>query len=208
MKSRLMLGLAAFAALAMTAAPSSAQHQRFTPEAQYTGGGAVVVKQNGRPPLADEGALVCRPNAFSGIGGGCVSFGAWPGASAVSVQDVVNGRSVPFQVCIDNNGDGACVSPDEGACADQIFFSHDDRGTNHNPLGPLPTGFASGCPGGAWHGYVVFICNGVHDAGGAHSHPATTGSILTLNTAGTGFGTFCGGPPQDPSNKRYVVLPA
>ena len=208
MKSRLLLALVAFTGVAMVASPSSAQHNRWTPEAVYSGGGTVVVKQNGQAPLADEGALVCRPNAWSGVGGGCVSFGQWIDKSSVGVYDTTFGTSVPFQVCIDNNGDGACVSPDKGACADQIFFSHDDRGNNFNPLGPLPTGFQSGCPGGAWHGYVVFVCNGVHDAGGGHSHPATTGSILTLNTPGTGFGTFCGGVPQDPSNKRYVVLPA
>lgn len=204
MKSRLLLGLTVFATCASLAAPSSAE--RWTPEAVYTGSGTVVVKQGQRPPLLDEGALVCRPGQGTGVGGGCVSFGHDPNASSVAVHDATAGPDVAFQVCIDNNGDGRCVSPDFSACADQIFFSHDDEGNFFNPLGTLPISHKAGCPGGVWDGYVVFLCTGVHDAAGAHSHPATTGSILTANTPGSGFGTFCGGTKSDPTNKAYVVI--
>lgn len=209
MKSRLLVVLTACAALASLATPGSAGPQ--VREAQYLGGGTVVVKEQGQSPAADEGVLVCSATGGMSVGGGCVSFGAFPQMSSVLVQDNVSGRDVAFQVCIDNNGDGACVSPDEGPCADQIFFSHSDEGIFFNPLGPLPTKPKDGCPGGVWNGYVVFLCNGVHGggasgAGGAdHSHPATSGSIIQLDTPGSGFGNFCGGSRQDPSNKRYVV---
>jgi len=210
-KSRLLIALTACAALASLATPGSAA-QRVR-EAQYIGGGTVVVKEQGQSPAADEGVLVCSATGGLSVGGGCVSFGAFPQSSSVLVQDNVSGNEVAFQVCIDNNGDGACISPDEGPCADEIFFSHDDEGVFFNPLGPLPTKAKAGCPGGVWDGYVVFLCNGVHADGGGtsggggsgHSHPATNGSIIQLDTPGSGFGTFCGGSRQDPSNKRYVV---
>lgn len=204
MRSRLALVLTALATCASLASPSSAA-QRWTPEAVYTGSGTVVVKRAGAPPIADEGALVCNASNATGIGGGCVSFGPGIDVGAVRVDDMTSGTEVAFQVCIDNNGDGRCVSPDSGSCADQIFFSHDDRGNFFNPLGPLPVQHKQGCPGGLWDGYIVFLCTGAHDAAGVHSHPATAGSI-TLAASGTGFGTFCGGPPSDPTNKPYVVV--
>lgn len=208
MSSRLLLAVASFATLAAFAAPGSAAATTAT----YVAGGTVVVKEGGKPPAADEGAVVCLAldvtGNNAGIGGGCVAFGAVPGASSVRVSDRLHGATVPFQVCIDNDGDGVCTSPDFGNCADEIFFSHDDNGVNHNPLGPLPTGFAAGCPGGAWNGYVVFLCNGVHTAGGAHAHPASVGTITTVSgVPGTGYGTFCGGAAENAqSNKPYTVL--
>lgn len=214
MKSRLTIvltGCVAALSLGLLATPGSAA--QGIREVQYTGGGTVVVKESGQAPLADEGVLVCSRTGGMGVGGGCVSFGTMLERSSVLVQDNAGGLEVAFQVCLDNNGDGACVSPDEGPCADQIFFSHDDRGDFFNPLGPLPISPKQGCPGGVWKGYVVFLCNGVHAGGNdgasgvsAHNHPATQGQIVQLDTPGSGFGTFCGGSTQDPSNKRYVVL--
>ena len=213
MKSRLLIvltGCAAAATLVSFMTPGSAA--QGIREVQYTGGGTVVLKQQGQSPAADEGVLVCSATGGMGVGGGCVSFGTIPQSSSVAVQDNVSGNEVAFQVCIDNNGDGRCVSPDEGPCADEIFFSHNDEGQFFNPLGPLPTRPKDGCPGGVWNGYVVFLCNGVHGGGAVsgtgspdHSHPATQGHIIQLDTPGSGFGNFCGGSRQDPSNKVYVV---
>ncbi len=180
----------------------------------YVTGGTAVAKQSGQPPAADSGALACNAADGSGVGGACVPFG--PGDS-VLVNDTANGTGVAFQVCLDNDGDGVCTSPDVSQpCPDQIFFSHDDAGNFFNPLGPLPPSFLPGCPGGAWPGYVVFICQGAHVAGAAspispiadasgHVHPATTGTA-SLTTGGTGFGTFCGGAKQAPSRKAYIVV--
>lgn len=204
MRSRLLVVLAALAAGVSLAAPGSAAPP-WTPEAQYTLAGTVVVKQANEAPIADEGVLVCRPGQGMGVGGGCISFGAGPGFDSVRVVDAQNDHQVAFQVCIDNNGDGVCVSPDNGPCADQVFFSHADDGAIFNPLGPLPTRHSQECPGGVWDGYVVFLCNGVHDAGRAHTHPATTGSIM-LSGDGSGFGNFCGGTPVEPTRKRYAVV--
>ena len=203
MNTRVLLAVASFATLASLAVPGTAAQS--APSATYLAGGTVVAKEQGRPPAADEGAVVCLPLDVTGnnlgAGGGCVAFG-----KSVRVTDVRYGTAVPFQVCVDNDGDGVCTSPDFGSCADQVFFSHDDNGANHNPLGPLPGGFAPGCPGGAWHGYVVYLCNGVHTAGGAHAHPATAGTIESLAVPGTGYGTFCGGVEKNQSNKPYVVV--
>jgi hypothetical protein len=196
----------ALAACASLAVPSSAA--RYVPVATYTGAGTVVVKQAGAAPAADEGALVCVPNQARGVGGGCISFGTGINTGGVQVDDAENGRTVAFQVCIDNNGDGRCVSPDPTPCGDQIFFSHDDAGNFFNPLGPLPIRHRDGCPGGRWDGYIVFVCTGAHTVDGtAHNHGATTGTISAVPT-GTGFGTFCGGTPAQPTNKPYVVVDA
>ena len=203
MRSRLLLIVATVATGASLALPSSAAQGRYS--AEYTGSGTFVVKQGGQPPLVDDGVLLCSPAQGTGVGGGCVEFGPGPDIASVGVTDGTQGQHVAFQVCIDNDHSGTCVSPDNGPCADQIFFSHADDGNIFNPLGPLPVKHKDGCPGGVWDGYVVFLCTGVHDSGGAHSHPATKGTITTLNMPGTGFGNFCGGTPQDPSNKRYVV---
>lgn len=205
MRSRLVLMLTAAASVVSLVSPGHAAQgvERTT----YTGGGALVAKQSGQAPVADTGLLTCSASTGQGIGGGCVSFGSDPLAPAsVQVLDAVTADHVAFQVCLDNNGDGACVSPDRGPCADQIFFSHNDEGLFFNPLGPLPSTFKAGCPGGPWRGYVVFLCTGAHEAGGgSHAHPATEGSITVLPVPGSGFGNFCGGSTQDPSNKRYIV---
>lgn len=171
---------------------------------QYVGGGAVVAKSAGEPAVVDDGAVVCSASTPS-IGGGCLPF-----SGAVSVQDAVLGSAVAFQVCIDNNGDGICGGGDASggsACSDEQFFSHDDKGRFFNPLGPLPTTFARGCEGGAHAGYVVFICDAVHNADGAHLHKPTTGTITGVGE-GSGFGDFCAPHPgQAGPGKRYVVSP-
>ena len=204
MKSRLLVVLAAVAVAVPLATPSSANRGG---RASYDGAGTVVVKDAGKPATLDEGVTVCRTGAPEGFGGACLPFA--PAPAQVHVLDDAFGEDVPFQVCIDNNGDGLCVSPDKGPCADGIFFSHDDEGIHHNPVGPLPGGFTPGCPGGPWKGYVVFLCNGVahNTGGGSHSHPATSGTITSSSGLGEGVGNFCGGSTQDPSNKQYVLVP-
>ncbi len=204
---RTIMAVAAFATLASFVGPSHAASE--VRQASYTASGTVVVKNAGEPAAVDDGVLTCNGVTGVGIGGGCVSFSPQPDP-AVGVTDDVSGTQVAFQVCLDNNGDSACVSPDFGPCADEIFFSHDDGGRFFNPLGPLPPNFKAGCPGGPWPGYVVFLCTAVHvaangsTAGSPHTHPATEGTIVTTTT-GTGFGNFCGGSPQNASNKRYLV---
>ena len=205
MRSRLVLMLTAAASVVSLVVPSHAG-QGGVRETAYTGGGAAVVKQTGQAPIADTGLLTCSATTGEGIGGGCVSFGFDPFNTSVQVLDAVNADHVAFQVCIDNDGNGICRSPDNGPCADQIFFSHNDEGQFFNPLGPLPIKFKDGCPGGPWRGYVVFLCTGAHEAGGSsHAHPATKGNITVAPVPGTGFGNFCGGTTQDPSNKTYLV---
>ncbi len=179
--------------------------------ADYVAGGTAVAKTAGQPPLVDSGVLQCSASTGDGVGGACLPFGALA-LDAVLVKDAVAGRQVAFQVCIDNDGDSVCTSPGIGKpCDDLVVFSHDDAGNFFNPLGPLPPGFAPGCPGGPFPGYVVFLCEGVHaSAEGTndltpHAHPATTGTA-TLASGGTGFGDFCGGVRQNPSRKNYVVV--
>lgn len=180
--------------------------------ATYLGAGTVVYKQSGEQPAADEGVVLCSPHMGIGVGGGCIPFSRMQ--PFVLVQDVVMGTEVAFQVCIDNNGDGFCssaVPTDPNAdkrCIDWLFFSHHDDGAFHNPLGPLPTDRA-GCPGAegrGFDGWVVFLCQGVHEPQGAtpHSHEATTGMIRPSPT-GSGFGNFCG-EIREPIIKRYVPL--
>jgi hypothetical protein len=170
----------------------------------YVGGGAAVVKSAGEPAVVDDGVVVCNPDGAPSIGGGCLPFGG-----SVQVTDAVLGNAVAFQVCIDNNGDGICGGGDAAggtACADDLFFSHDDKGRFFNPLGPLPTTFARGCSGGAHSGYVIFLCDAVHNAEGGHAHKPTTGSITTTSAPGTGFGDFCAPHPGQPGpGKRYSV---
>lgn len=180
----------------------------------YTGGGTFVVKtQFGT--LLDNGGVVCHGTSGDGIGGGCLPFPAGgvsddgtPRGGFVQVLDDSAGREVAFQVCLDNNGDGVCGGPASalqldagiptsglgGRCPDQIFFSHDDEGKFHNPLGPLPTSLLEGCAeNGGFQGYVVLLCQGAHEVGGAaHTHEVSSGSI-SLAREGSGYGTFCGG---------------
>ena len=179
----------------------------------YTGGGTFVVKtQFGT--LLDNGGVVCQGTNGDGIGGGCLEFPDVPtsddgtlGGGFVQVADDSAGREVAFQVCIDNNGDGVCGGPQNAVaidspsgglggarCPDQIFFSHDDEGKFFNPLGPLPTSLLRGCEqNGGFNGYVVLLCQGAHEVGGAsHTHAVSSGSI-SLARDGSGYGTFCGG---------------
>jgi hypothetical protein len=170
--------------------------------ARYMSGGTAVARNDGQPAV-DDGSVVCNNGDNVGVGGFCTSFG---GGDAMAVFDAAAGTDVAFQVCVDNSGDGVCTSPDNSwNCPDQVFFSHDDAGNFYNPLGPLPTGFAPGCAGGPWKGYVVFLCEGAHvKAGAAHTHAATTGTGR-VTTGGEGTGNFCGGTPAQPSGKRYAV---
>ena len=186
MKLRTILGLALVTLLA--ASPAFAG---------YTAGGTFVVKtQFGT--LLDNGGVVCEGTNGDGVGGGCLPF---PDASSgreggfVRVMDDSAGHEVAFQVCIDNNGDGVCGGPQAGErCRDQIFFSHNDEGKFFNPLGPLPTSFREGCEhNGGHNGYVVLLCQGAHEVGGAsHTHSLSSGRI-GLAGSGAGYGDFCGG---------------
>lgn len=172
---------------------------------EYVGGGVVVVRDaEQQGTVVDDGLVVCnKTDPQPSLGGGCVLFGPW---EAILVTDNVVGTAVAFQVCIDNNGDSKCSGrgsePGTGFCSDDLLFSHDDAGFFYNPLGPLPQGFRPGCPGGPWPGYVVFLCEGVHNTGTPHAHPAFGGSISGA-PAGTGFGNFC--QPQGGEEKDYVV---
>ena len=169
----------------------------------YTGGGTFVVKTDETGTLLDDGGVICEGTDGDGVGGGCLLFPA-PGADGsaeprvfIQVRDDTVGPRVAFQVCIDNNGDGICGGPQTNPrCFDQIFFSHADGGKFFNPLGPLPTTFLPGCPGG-FPGYVVLLCQGVHDdrEQGPHQHRVTTGTI-GFAIEGSGYGDFCGGGGQ------------
>lgn len=183
--------------------PSQQLPQAAAAGAQYVSGGTAVARANGQT-AADEGVVVCDNGNGVGVGGFCLPFG---GGDAIEVADEALGENVAFQVCVDNSGDGVCTSPDFGACADVVVFSHDDAGNFFNPLGPVPTGFASGCTGGPWKGYVVLLCEGVH-AGGvsdeAHQHTASSGTGNVVS-GGEGLGNFCGGSPIQQSRKPYKV---
>lgn len=183
----------------------------------------------GPGPLVDSGVITCmKAKPVPSIGGGCVPFGV---GNSILVTDMNAGLEVAYQVCLDNNGDGSCslttpaarvaagacvvvgtsttcereaadIGLPSGPCDDELFFSHSDDGAFHNPLGPLPTDFKDGCPGGSWRGYVVILCEGVHATAAPHVHPVVAGSI-TATTGGTGYGTFCGAP--GPQAKLYQV---
>jgi hypothetical protein len=208
MKLALPLGLAGLVIASLLAAPPVPASAG--PADSYAAGGVAVVKNAGEAAVLDDGGAVCvKSSAAPSLGGGCVAFGA-----SVSVVDAVQGTNVAFQVCIDNNGDGVCGSSGQpGAndpCADDIFFSHDDRGNFYNPL-KVPGGFRTGCTGGPWQGYVVFLCTGVHNPGSPtglpgvpHAHVATTGSIASGPLPGTGFGNFCNPGPTGPP-KQYLL---
>lgn len=145
----------------------------------------------GRPAAptvqSQAGAVTCAEEAVirtdSGIGGACVPFPERANTSDlggfVEVVDAESGKQVMFQVCIDNDGDDLCSSEASGECQDQIWLSHADDGTFHNPIGPLPGGFRDECDGGSFDGYVVILCQGRHDpsGGAAHEHLATTGTV-------------------------------
>lgn len=195
----LALSVAAFAATPLTTPPAVADGA----EASYVAGGTAAVRNGGSTTL-DEGVMTCTDvGGYRGAGGFCLPFG---GGDAVRVADQVAGENVAFQVCLDQNGDGACTSPDEApSCPDVVVFSHDDNGAFFNPVGPLPTGFDPGCGYGAFPGYVVFLCEGVHADFTLlpHVHPATAGTA-TVTSGGEGLGTFCGADPGEaPVRKRY-----
>lgn len=157
--------------------------------AEYNAPGTAVVRTGGAtgtPSTLDVGVVVCNPTGWS-VGGGCIS---WNGRDdAIHVLDAAG--EVAYQVCVDNDGNGYCQTNCCTPCGDDIFFSHADGGEFFNPLGPLPTKFRAGCPGG-FPGWVVFVCAGVHeDQTGPHSHSAGPGVILpTQGGMGLG-GNFC-----------------
>jgi hypothetical protein len=188
----------------------------------YVGGGTAVYKQAGQDPTVDTGVTVCHPDEGTGVGGACLPFSS--AGQFIDVTDAVReladgtGHNVAFQVCIDNNGDGKCVSGGGrpgtiDPCADSVFFSHNDEGRFFNPLGPLPTSRSSqgqcNAAGTGWNGYVVFLCEGAHTAkdGASHSHPATTGTVRAVTDSPTAgqYGDFCGGI-RDQVVKEYVVV--
>lgn len=173
------------------------------PVVGYLGAGTFVLDPAGTT-VVDNGGVVCYGATGDGVGGGCLPFPAGGREGGfVKVVDDDAGAAVAFQVCIDNSGDGICggPQPSDGLCRDQIFFSHDDAGKFFNPLGPLPTSFAPDCGTGAFRGYVVLLCTGVHQPVGAagpgapHTHQATRGKILPASD-GSGYGDFCGGGGQ------------
>jgi hypothetical protein len=200
--SRRALLLLSAVALFVNTAPSHAGEQY----ARYQGQGAHVVRIAGIT-VTDEGSMTCSLSTGAGTGGSCLRFDPLNPAPAVSVQDSVNGTNQAFQVCLDNNGDGFCTSPESGPCADDIVFSHADGGAFFNPLS-VAKGFRPGCPGSPFFpGYVVFLCGGTHvDSTGAHQHTAN-GGTTSLVVGGTGTGNFCGGTQQNVSRKHYSVTP-
>ena len=189
--------VSACALVSVTSGPAAAGDS-----ANYVSGDTAVIR-TGDEAVVDRGFVVCDDGTgtSTGAGGFCVAFG---GGDSIHVVDATAGEDVAFQACIDNDGDNVCRNPDTGACADVTFFSHDDDGSFHNPVGPMPTGFTPGCPGG-FEGYVVFVCQGVHSAGltPPHTHPASTGTG-TVTTGGEGNGEFCGGTAFSPAAKPYV----
>lgn len=198
---------------------------------EYEGPGVVVADRGGFS-FVDNGAVVCEDTTGDGVpdrgqGGVCIPFDQLPGGPltddvpAVEVVDDQVGKDVTFQVCVDNNGDNRCgFTVEEGTfqvrkavgqkpeCFDDIRFSHDSDGSNLNPL-PVPSSFQDGCASeGGFPGVIVIVCSGAHDGhGGAHSHPATNGTISTTLTAGPvyGSGDFCGGIGAE---KAYTVVNA
>jgi len=174
-------------------------------EVRYDGQGAQVIRVAG-VTIRDTGSMSCSASTGFGNGGACLRFDPANPAPAVFVADALNGTQQAFQVCVDNNGDRVCTSPEEGACADDIVFSHADGGAFFNPL-KVRAGFRPGCPGGPFPGYIVFLCGGVHvDATGPHQHTANTGTA-SLVVGGSGTGNFCGGTQQNVSRKSYTITP-
>ncbi len=192
--------------LAVVAFPPAAPAAPGDPH-PYVGGATAVVRSGDQTPV-DEGTVVCDPDGES-LGGACVPFSEAGPDPFVLVLDDILGEQVAFQVCIDNDGDGSCAWDPEAPCGDDVYFSHDDDGNFHNPLGPLPTGFRPGCAGnGGFPGYVVFLCQGAHvpEGDASHVHPATSGTVSSLDSAGppnAGLGDFCAGVA---TVKVYVIV--
>lgn len=204
-------------ALAMVLSTAVVMSQSAT-AGVYVGGATVVYKEAGDPEgaQADRGVAICSVATEAGVGGACLPFPGFPAQQgAVQVGDFLAGPNVAFQVCIDNNGDGKCLSggdtgPFIDFCPDEIYFSHNDKGEFFNPLGPLPTSRGLGClnpPLNGWNGYVVFLCDGVHAVRNElpHSHQATSGTVA-LAPMGFGFGDFCGGTRDLVVEKDYILL--
>ena len=169
--------------------------------------GTTAVARTGGSTVADSGTVVCAgapdADAGAGVGGVCIPWSA--GGSAIEVVDGALGHDVAFQACVDNDGNLQCGgTPVISGCADAVVFSHFDNGTFSNPLA-APTSFTSGCPGG-FPGWVVFLCQGAHDAGGLHAHEATGGTVTTVASGGPS-GQFCGSPPVLPGKPYYGYLP-
>ncbi|HWL34960.1 MAG TPA: hypothetical protein VNQ77_02080 [Frankiaceae bacterium] len=193
------------AACVMTIVTPQAGRAGEQQEARYQGTGAHVIRVAGTT-VRDDGSMTCSYSTGAGNGGTCLRFDPANPSPAVRVVDAALGPAVPFQVCLDNNGDGFCTSPERGPCGDDIFFSHADGGAFFNPLA-VPGGFRPGCPGGPYPGYVVFICEGIHvDTAGPHSHTPTTG-VAMLVSGGSGTGDFCGGTQENVSRKQYTITP-
>ena len=173
---------------------------------RYEGSGARVVRVAGQT-LVDEGSMTCSASTGFGTGGACLRFDPTVPAPAVFVRDddPTIGATLPYQVCVDNDGDGFCTSPSSGPCGDDIVFSHADGGAFYNPL-TVPPGFRPGCPGAPYAGYVVFLCTGVHADPTPHTHGGTTGTAR-LVSGGTGTGDFCGGSQERVSSKQYTITP-
>lgn len=207
-------------------------------DSTYLGAGTVVYKdyKDQDPTKVDHGVVVCHKATEIGIGGGCIPTPQGPpfAVNAIEVTDFIGqpDHAIAFQVCIDLNGDGLCVSqgivpPDPtldeiaALCTpskpgdpqiDLVYFSHDDLWNFFNPLGPLPPG-STKCPPGlmkgpGFQGYIVFLCEGVHSPrdGAPHTHGATAGTIKgTTVPQTTGYGDFCGGL-KDQVIKQYQVM--
>jgi hypothetical protein len=197
---------AAVALLLLATAPTSSVATAGVDD-RYVSGGTVVLEVPLVPLVVDDGVLHCNKSSTApSVGGGCVAFSpVFMDNPAVLVVDDAHGTDVAFQVCLDNDGNGLCTfEPGAPACADDIVFSHHDWGFFSNPL-RVPSGFRPGCPGGAWNGYLVFLCEGVHAAGTggtAHTHAVTTGSMSVV-PGGMSSGDFCGAP--EPQGKAYTV---
>ncbi len=198
-RKSLLVAVVAASSVLIGTAPGGHAGER---QAQYEGNGASVVRVAG-VTLVDSGQMTCSISTGNGTGGSCLRFDPLVPAPAILVQDSANGTNQAFQVCLDNNGDSFCTSPEQGPCADDIVFSHADGGAFFNPL-TVPPMFRPGCPGGPFPGYIIFTCAGQHVDGTAHSHSATNGSA-TLVSGGTGSGNFCGGTQQNVSRKRYIL---
>lgn len=209
MRSKLVLLLACTTLLANAVGASR----------EYEGSSVVVVRDSdGNATFVDSGVFVCRPEPHVSFGGACLPFAA--GVNAVEVVDEELGARVAFSVCVDNDGDGRCGAQDPAApCQDFTARSHDDGGVFINPLGPLPTGFEPGCPGG-YPGYLVFVCSGVHDdETGSHAHRASRGTVSTASVPPgppTAGGNYCEPPPLSrcppvctgiTEPKAYVIEP-
>lgn len=180
------------------AAPATAGYY----EEEYTTSGTV------EDPTATSQAGVVKCGGIGGsVGGACIPFPMegrlnpdWEGVY-ITVRDYgPSSHRIPFQVCMDNDGDERCVADPAAECGDRIWANHNDDGTFHGSIGPLPAEYPSGCPGRNATGYIVIVCQGVHAPGdpvsSGHAHPASQGRVKAyINDAGKPIpqGDFCTG---------------